>query len=216
MLPFSMLDTIGLEQKLFDKKEISAKEVSLPANTTIFQSGDPCGAFLIVISGKVRVDITTKSGREVLLYRMGECDTCVITTSVLLNHENYYARAVTESDVTAIAISADDFHKALKISHCFSHYVLEKYAQRMSALIALLDKITSKDILYELSYLLLHHANDDGVVELTQKDIAREIGTAREVVSRKLSALEEQGIVKVQRGKVQVLDHRYLQANVFI
>jgi len=215
-MQFSVLDSIGLDKDLFDKREISVKVVSLDRDTTIFQSGDPCCAFLIILSGKLRVEITTKSGRELLLYRMHENDTCIITTSVLLNHENYYAHAVTETAVTAIAIPADDFHKALALSHRFSHYVLTGYSQRMSALITLLDKIASKDITYELSCLLLHSADAQYVIRLTQKEIARETGTAREVISRKLSMLDEQGMIKVQRGKITILDKDALQANVSV
>ena len=115
-MDFSLLESVGLHESLFDK-EISAQQIEIPSDTVIFKSGDPCGAFLILLSGQVRVEITTKSGRDLLLYRMQENDTCIITTSVLLNHEKYYARAITESSVVAITISADDFHKALSLSH---------------------------------------------------------------------------------------------------
>ncbi len=213
-MQFDFLETIGLKRNLFDQGTLSAKEISLSANTTVFQSGDTCGAFLMITSGQLRVDITTKSGQELLLYRMQENDTCIITTSVLLNHEQYFARAITETSVTAIAIPADDFHKALSLSHDFSRYILDGYAQRIGALITLLDKIASKDINYELSYLLLEHANSEHIVTLTQKDIAREIGTAREVISRKLSKLEEQGIVKTSRGKISITNRAQLQKNI--
>ena len=133
---------------------------------------------------------------------MHKHDTCIITTSVLLNHENYYARAITETDVEAIAIPANDFHQALALSHGFSHYILTGYAQRMAAL---LDRIASKDILYELSELLLRHADAKNVVTLTQQDMAREMGTARKVVSRKLSSLDDKGIVSIKRGRVILL-----------
>lgn len=215
-MQFSVLENIGLKRALFDKGELSAQEVSLEADTTVFQSGDPCGAFLIVVSGQLRVEITTKSGRELLLYRMAESDTCIITTSVLLNHENYYARAVTETAVSAIAIPAADFHKALSLSHAFSHYVLTGYSQRMSTLITLLDKIASKDIMYELCYLLLKHADEKHIILKTQKELAREIGTAREVISRKLSTLDKQNIIHVQRGKITILKPELLESHITI
>jgi len=214
-MDFSILENVGLSKDLFESK-ISAQQIEIDNNTVIFKSGDPCGAFLILISGQIRVEITTKSGRDLQLYRMQENDTCIITTSVLLNHENYYARAITESAVKAIIISADDFHKALSLSHDFSRYVLTGYSQRMSALITLLDRIASKDINYELSNFLLEKVNKEHQVELTQKEIAREVGTVREVISRKLSVLEGQGVVKVQRGKITVLDIEFLQKMVSI
>jgi len=212
-MDFSLLENVGLSKDLFESK-ISAQQIEIDNNTVIFKSGDPCGAFLILISGQIRVEITTKSGRDLLLYRMQENDTCIITTSVLLNNEKYYARALTESVVKAIIINADDFHKALSLSHDFSRYVLTGYSQRMSALITLIDRIASKDINYELSNVLLQKANNEQLVKLTQKEIAREVGTVREVISRKLSVLEGQGVVKVQRGKVTILDIDFLQKMV--
>jgi len=207
---FSLLENIGLNRSLFEK-DITVQQIELDNKQIIFKSGDPCGAFLILLSGEIRVEITTKSGRDLLLYRMVENDTCIITTSVLLNDEKYYARAITETPVTALAINAKDFHKALELSHEFSRYVLAGYAQRMSSLITLLDKISSRDIDFELSHLLLQEMNSDHEVKLTQKSIARDVGTAREVVSRKLSVLESKGVVKTMRGKVVILDSDYLQ-----
>lgn len=214
-MDFSILKTLGLHEKLFEK-DISAQQVEIEKNIVIFKSGDPCGAFLILVKGEISVEITTKSGRDLLLYKMSENDTCIITTSVLLNHEKYYASAITKTTVSAITISAEDFHKALALSHDFNSFVLQGYSQRMSALIALLDRIASRDINYELSNVLLQKANNDGVVKLTHKEIAKEAGTVREVVSRKLSALETQGIVKLQRGKIIILDTDFLQNTVSI
>lgn len=219
-MQYSVLDntlkTIGLDRELFRQGTLSAKEISLEAETIAFQSGDPCGAFLIIKSGQLRVEMTAKSGREILLYRMHENDTCIITTSVLLNHENYYARAITETPVTAIAIPAADFHKALTLSHDFNRYILSGYSQRIAALIKLLDKIASKDITYELNELLLRHVDSENTVKLTQKEIAKEIGTAREVISRKLSILDEQKILNVQRGKILILNIEYLRRETSI
>ncbi len=214
-MDFSLLESIGLNEQLFEK-DISGQKVELDSETVIFKSGDSCGAFLVLLSGQVRVEITTKSGRDLMLYRMSENDTCIITTSVLLNDEKYYARAIAETPVSAIAISAADFHKALTLSHEFSRYVISGYAQRISSLISLLDRISSKDIDFELSNLLLQEVTTDGTVELTQQEIARDIGTAREVVSRKLSALESKGIVKTMRGKILIIDNDYLQGMISI
>lgn len=213
-MDYTLLESIGLDAALFSSKRIQANTVNLDKNTVIFQSGDECGAFLLLVKGQVRVEMTSKSGREITLYRMHEKQTCIITTSVLLNHENYYARATTETPVTAIAISSDDFHKALEISGSFARYVLKGYSQRMSALINLLDKIASKDINFELGDFLLKTVDASGFVNMTQEAIAKELGTAREVVTRKLSQLEQEGLVATHRGKVEIIDHKQLQKSI--
>ena len=213
-MDYALLESIGLDRQLFSKNSIEAKEISLEKESVIFQSGDTCGAFLLLTEGQVRVEMTSKSGREITLYRMHEKQTCIITTSVLLNHETYYARATTETDVKAIAISSDDFYKALDISNQFAQYVLKGYSQRMSALISLLDKIASKDIHFELSHFLLKAVDATGFISMTQEAIAKELGTAREVISRKLSQLEQEGIVLTHRGKVEVINQKKLQQNI--
>lgn len=210
-MDFELLADMGLPKKLFDNKIISAREINLNSNTVVFQSGDPCGAFLILVEGKLRVDMTSKSGKEITLYKMEKKESCIITTSVLLNYENYYANAITETAVTAIAIPVNDFHHALNHYSQFTRYVLSSYSKRMATLIRLIDKISSKDILYELSDLLLKNADTQNFVSMKQEDIAKAIGTAREVVSRKLAVLEEAGAVSTHRGKVEIINRNHLE-----
>lgn len=211
-MDYTLLTSIGLGAELFHSKTIEAQEIYLEKDHIIFQSGDPCGAFLILVEGQVRVEMTSKSGREITLYRMHEKQTCIITTSVLLNHEHYYARAVTEAPSKAIAISSKDFHKALDLSSQFAQYVLQGYSKRMSSLISLLDKVASKDIHFELVKLLLQQSDADGFIHMTQDVIAKELGTAREVISRKLSQLEQQGLVATYRGKVELLQREHISS----
>jgi len=202
---FDLLEQLGLPQALFDSGKISASVLSLAEKQTVFSPGDSCGAFLVLVSGTIRVDMTTRSGREVLLYRMQENDTCVITTSVLLNKEDYYARAMTETPVVAIAIPGTDFFTALTLSGQFAQTILHNYSQRMSALIQLLDKVATKDILFELCNCLLQHRDEHHIVYMTQDALATEIGTAREVVSRKLSVLENDKLLISKRGRIEIL-----------
>ena len=215
-MDYALLASIGLAQELFTNKIISAKTITLDKESIIFQSGDECGAFLLLTQGQVRVEMTCKSGRDITLYRMHEKQTCIITTSVLLNHETYYARATAETPVTAIAISSEDFHKAIKHSTQFAQYILTGYAQRMGSLIKLLDKVASKDISLELNHFLLEHTDSAGFIHITQESIAKELGTAREVISRKLSQLEQAGLVITHRGKVEVLKPKELENSITV
>lgn len=210
----ALLDRIGLSSRFLKAEKIAVKEVQLKQGDVIFKSGDACRAFLILTSGQLRVDITIRSGRDIILYRMEPEETCIMTTSALLNNENYYTRGIAETDLSAMAISAADFSLALRTSSEFSQYILANFSKRMSLLIRLLDKVASKDILYELCCLLLSRCDDDNMVYLKQDALAKEIGTAREVVSRKLSVLEEQGLLRTQRGKIHLLDIPHLESLV--
>lgn len=208
---FALLDSLGLHRDLFLNNEIGAKEVKFGNNTILYQSGDPCSAFLIVISGTIRVTMTSKSGREITLYRIRENQTCIMTTSVLLNRESYYAKATTESKVMAIAISDQHFYKALVASKEFSTYILKDYATRIALLIKLIDNVASKDMNNKLSEYLLNNADSIGLLIATQEAIARDLGTAREVISRKLSLLEQENLVVTSRGRIQIVDPKHLR-----
>ncbi len=211
---YQLLAEVGLPKPLFDSGRLDANVLYVKRGETIFSPGDQCGAFLLLVSGSLRVDMTSRSGREILLYRMKEKETCILTTSALLNDENYYACAIAESDITAIALPTAEFFKALSLSAEFSHFVLRDYSSRISSLISLIDRIASRDVAFDICSLLLNRYDTNNIVFMTQENIAKEIGSAREVVSRKLSVLEQSGLLKCQRGKIQLLDLHKIQEKI--
>ena len=198
-----LIKSLGLNGRDFSSRigQISAKK-----GDVLFCPGDASKAFLILFQGCIRVDLTTKSDREIVLYRVQEAETCLITTTALLKSEVYFARGVAETDIKALALSAADFHAALASSPVFAQHVLSDYARRVESLVGLIDRLTSKDVKADIAAALLAEMDENGVVILTQIALARNVGTAREVVSRKLAELESQGIVKRERGRIRILD----------
>lgn len=207
----NFLHNIGLTKQILEDKKISGKEVSLKAGNTIFQSGDKPDVFLLLIEGEVRVDITTKSGRDMVLYRIQEGQPCVMAGSALMNNEYYFARAICETNVIAIAISLANFYKAIEHSHTFMRYILDDYSKRMLSLVKFIDKTASKDVLYDLCSWLLSQTEYSSIINMTHSRIAQEIGTAREVVSRKLYFLEAEGAIETSRGKITIINRTYLE-----
>jgi CRP/FNR family transcriptional regulator len=180
--------------------------ITAKAGDVLFKPGDPSRAFLILTKGQIRVELTTKADRDIVLYRMSEAQSCIITTTALLKSEAYFAKGVAQTDIEALALPQERFEDIMVSNPRFTHFVLADYAERVSTLVQLIDRLTSKDILSDLSALLLENVNDQGEVLLTQADIASNIGTAREVVSRKLARMEGKGILRRERGKVVILD----------
>jgi CRP/FNR family transcriptional regulator len=89
---------------VLDKLLASAQIVKLEQGRFVFHAGDMCEAFLLLLDGEVRVQLTSAGGREITLYRIGRGGSCILTTSCLLSNENYPAEAIAESDVEALAI----------------------------------------------------------------------------------------------------------------
>ncbi len=198
-----VLQTLGLNQELMLSNQLHAKPLEISQNSELFKPGDACQLFLVVLTGRVRVELTTKNGRVITLYKIDHGQSCILTTSALLNNERYYARGITESAVEAIAMSNEDFHKALSASATFSRYILEGFSSRMSSIVSLVDRMATRDITASVAaYLVEKH--DELLVDVTQRALAMEIGTAREVISRKLSELESQGVIVRNRASIQI------------
>ncbi|WP_181700706.1 Crp/Fnr family transcriptional regulator [Chthonobacter albigriseus] len=186
------------------------QSVRLPAGERAFRSGDACSAYLWVTSGIVRVQIVTESGRERVLYRVGPGDSCVLTTSCLFGHEPYAAEGLCETDVTAVAIPVATFRDLLGISVAFREIVLSDYARRVGDLLLMLDLSMSRHIANRLAALLLQRG---GVEPLgaTHQELAIELGSAREVISRALKDFERRGLVSLARGRIAITDRSGLQ-----
>ncbi len=208
-----IVSNIGLSTDVIDskrRKQFKIQTVEFPKGAELFKPGDACKLFLVVLSGIVRVELTTKNGRVLTLYKIDSGESCILTTSALLNDERYYTRGITESEVTAIAISSPDFHEALSAKPEFAKYVLEGFSTRISSIVGLVDRMATRDVSTSIAeYLLEHH--EERVIDVTQKDLAMEIGTAREVISRKLSDLESQGMIRRDRGVIYITDMQALQ-----
>jgi len=187
----------------------SAEPVRVPAGTVVFRKGDACENYLMVLRGVVRVQVSSDSGREVTLYRVRPGGSCAITTSCLISSQHYPAEAVTELDVVAIAMPREQFRAALADSEQFREFVFDGFAMRLASIIERVDSVVLKSVDDRLIEELLR-MDVNALSNLTHQQIAADIGTAREVVSRKLKALETRGLIQVNRGKISIKDRKGL------
>ena len=183
-----------------------ARLVHLPAHARAFHDGAGCESYLLVVRGRVRVQAHGRNGRDIVLYRVEPGQSCILTTSCLLSGDRYPAAGIAETEVTAIALPAGVFHRGLNESGAFRRYVFRNYGQRLSALIGRLEEVAFDRIESRLAQALLERRDPDDAVLATHQDLASELGTAREVVSRELKRFQSNGWVRLARGSVQVLD----------
>ncbi len=191
-------------EKFFGQSRIA----TIPAGHPIFHAGDACDNFLLLLEGEIRVQLTSATGREVTLYRIRPGGSCILTTSCLLGNDHYPAAAVAESQVTAALVSSTDFKQALRDSDSFREFVFDGFAHRLSRVIERIEEIAFASIDSRLALALLNAATTE---RLTHQQLAVEIGTAREVVSRHLKHFESRGWVSLGRGKVDIRDAGSLQ-----
>lgn len=180
----------------------AARAVGLKRGQKVFEPGQPCAAFLVVTAGTVRVSTVTSTGRELLLYRVGEGETCVLTTACLLAGADYDAEGVTETDVEALAIPKVLFEELMAISPAFRSFVFSSYGVRLRDLIGLVQDVSQRQLDRRLARFLADRAATP--LTMTQQEIAAELGTAREVVSRLLKQFAADGLVQIERRSIVV------------
>ncbi len=191
----------------------NAQRVSLEKDRFVFHAGDLCSSFLVLQKGSVRVQLVSASGREVTLYRIGPGGTCILTTSCLLGHENYPAEAIAECDIDALAVPAESFQAALDQSRSFRDFVFDGFSKRLTNVIRKIEQIAFTSIDARLARALMACA-DKGTESITHQELAVELGTAREVVSRHLKNLESRGWLRLGRGRIEVVDRHALASLV--
>lgn len=187
------------------------QEMTLNTGAVIFQDGDPCENFFFVVEGSIRVDLINADGKSILLYRVGAEETCILSTSCLISEEAYCAQAVAETKVKAIAVPKSAFQTKLRDSESFRQLVFRSFSSRLSKMMATIDEVSFASLDRRLARRLLGLQSQGDVISITHEQLANDLGSAREVVSRKLQDWEKAGLISRGRGSVCVNDRTGLQ-----
>lgn len=190
----------------------AATRMVLPRGTTVFRPGDPCVRFPLIVSGSIRVQRVTESGREIVLYRVTTNETCILTIASLLATEAYAAEAITETDVVAYVLRGGPFMELMNRSMGFRSLVFEGYSRRITTLMSKIEELICTRVDVRLAERLLESMDANSQIAATQQALAADLGTAREVIGRMLNHFERSGWVSLSRGVIEVIDANALRA----
>ena len=179
-----------------------AQWMRVPAGAVLFDDRQACEGFPFVVEGTVRVSKCAPSGRELPLYRVGPGETCIISSSCLLGHEDYNARGVTESETLLMLLPKAVFDEMMA-ERPFRDFVFHLFAERIADLMQLIEEVAFRKLDQRLAALLLGKGR---VLHVTHQQLADELGSVREIVSRLLKSFAEQGLVKLAREQVEIID----------
>ena len=185
--------------------------MDVPKGAILFSPGDSVKGYVVVLSGKVNVSLTGATGREILLYEVAPGQSCIQSTLGLLGGDDYTAEAIAESDSRLVLLPRALFMDLLDASQTFRALVFTAFAGRMQTMMQLLEKVAFQRVECRLAAHLLAHSDTDGTLTVTQQDMATAVGSAREVISRRLDAWSRRGWVKTGRGTLQIIDTDALQ-----
>lgn len=202
LFPFLEIEQHPLLRRLL----LNAKQAQMPAASKLLQPDSPCEHFIMLLSGRVRVFQQTSDVREVTLYRIEAGNVCVLSINGMLQQQCFGAFAETETPVEALLLTRDEFFQAMTASARFCEYVLLNTSNHFKDLLELTQTTVFESLDTRLICLLGRMARSQGSdkLHITHQEMARELGTSREVISRLLKGLERRGCISLARGVVKI------------
>jgi len=189
----------------------SSSVVTLPAGSRIYGPGQAPENYLLLLDGSVRVQQVSESGREIVLYRVSAGESCALTTACLMGYEDYLAEAVAETEVRAVAIPRATFDDLIARSPEFRRFVFTAFSRRVTDLFHVIEDVAFSRLDIRLAHKLLELSHGGDQVTATQQQLASELGSAREVVSRVLTELHRRGWVTATRGHITISNRAALE-----
>lgn len=200
----------------FDEKKLINNNSELKlykAGATIHDSTE-CTGVLLIKKGELRVYILSPEGREVTLYRLKEKEICLLTASCILKNITFSIMVEAETDSEVFLISSSAFkelkNKNIRVESFTNDIINCHFSETMWAMEQIL--FTSFD--KRLAFFLLEQSKEKGsdILNVTHEYIAKNLGSAREVVSRMLKYFQTEGIVSLSRGSIIIKDRKKLES----
>ncbi len=188
----------------------NAERRTFPRGTVLYEHGTPCPLVPFILDGTVRVYKVGESGREITLYRVEAGQICVLSCSCALTgaEGRLPAIAVAETDVTLLALPSYQFRRLLQAHPALQQMINGIFAERLSEMMMVVEEVAFQRVDLRLAEWLLKATAPPAParVALTHAQIAVELGSAREVISRILKDFERRGFTLLGRGHVDVTD----------
>lgn len=172
--------------------------------------GAACESLLFVERGALRVFKTAQSGREITLYRVRAGELCILSLSSLLARTPYTASVCADGETQALELDGATFRALYASEPALQEHVAVQLHRLLTDVMTLVTEVAFRRVDERLRDFLLRASERSATVETTHERLAHELGTAREVVSRLLENLRDDGLVAVARGQVQILDRAAL------
>lgn len=191
----------------------SAAERTVKKGTVLHNGSMDCTGLLIVRSGQLRAYILSEAGREITLYRMFDLDICLFSASCIMRSIQFEVTIEAEKDTDLWVIPAEVYKGVMEESAPAANFTNEIMASRFSEVMWLLEQILWKSFDKRLAGFLLEESDLEGTdsLRITHEIIGSHLGNPREVVTRMLRYFQSEGMVRLSRGTVEILDREKLQ-----
>jgi CRP/FNR family transcriptional regulator len=177
-------------------------------DTLIQLEGQPCRDLQLMLSGEKRIYKASPTGKEITLYEVGQGEACIINAVCVLSDTLCPVNTIAITDISSLLIPAKDFRNLLSTYEQMREFVFGAVTQRVVAILELISEIVFEKM-DERLFDYLVEKSEDGILSMTHQQIANDLGTAREVVSRLLKDFERKGKVILSRGQIKLKDPYY-------
>ncbi len=189
----------------------AARYVRLAPGDVLFKEGDASSDFAAVGVGSIRVFRIGATGREITLYHVRSQESSLVSMLAVLLGRPVIATGQAEVATEAVVLPAAELRELVTTSDPMRKYIFETVARGLVEVTTLLEDVAFRTMESRLAALLLQHFATADVISMRHEDIAAELGTAREVVSRLLEGYERRGAINLSRGRVEMRDDAVLR-----
>lgn len=204
-----------LEKLKLEEQELileNVRRVKYKQGENIHGGLNTCAGLLILKSGRIRTYLLSEEGREVTLFLLNQGDICVLSASCVLNHITFDVHIDGEIDSEILLVDLEAIDEVAKNIY-IENFMLNEAVMRFSDVMWAMEQILFLKFDQRLSIFLLDEVsrNNSDIIEQTHEQIARHLGSAREVVSRMLNYFSKEGLVELSRGIVHIKDKSALR-----
>lgn len=198
------------EKELLEEK---ITHINYKRGESIYDASRECLGVMLIRSGELRTYILSDTGKEITLYRQREGEVCVMSASCVIRQITFDVHIEAEQDSEVLLIDAQTFSKIMDENIYVENFALKATADKFSEVMWVMEQILFMSFDQRLAIFLLDEIARTGSdeINLTHEQIAKYMGSAREVVSRMLKYFEREGIISRHRGGLTVLSRERLQ-----
>lgn len=191
----------------------SLMERRVSKGTVIHNGSMDCTGLLLVKTGQLRAYILSDEGREITIYRLFDRDMCLFSASCMMRSIQFEVTIETEKDTELWIIPAEIYQNIMKESAPVSNYTNELMATRFSDVMWLMEQVMWKSLDKRVAAFLLEEMSIEGTdqLKITHETIANHLGSHREVITRMLRYFQNEGMVKLSRGTIEITDAKKLE-----
>lgn len=200
---FDFINDMKTSEFKFLKDNIYYSEMT--AGDMIFGTHDKCESIPMVLKGSLRLFRTSDEGREMTSYYITPGNICILAALCTMGNIEYDFSAQADDDTLMAMLGPESFKYLMDTSNVFKNYVFLEMADKLLSAFSLIEDIKFTKIEDRIMAYLLKNSDENGELEIIHENLAVNIGTVREVVSRQLKKMEKKGMLVLQRGKIKML-----------